>query len=121
MVDPDIRAVRLSQRNLEVNRIENGHVVLSDGLRDLPKGLKFDLILSNPPTHEGKLLLERLTSESHSALRPGGSMWIVVNRLLSVRDVMASCFGGAEVVARHHGFIVIRSQKPRLTRTYIGR
>jgi 16S rRNA (guanine1207-N2)-methyltransferase len=113
MVDVDIRATRLAQQNLERNKIVNSHVVLGDTTMDLPKSLRFDFVVSNPPTHDGREVLQRFVNESYRVLRPGGWLWIVVNRLLSIQGVMAETFGAAEIVKRKSGFIVLRSQKQR--------
>ena len=113
LVDVDIRASRLSERNVERNGIANAHVVLGDGTRDLPKSLRFDLVVSNPPTHNGKDVLKQLVAESYAALRPGGSLLVVVNRLLSIKALMLETFGHVEIEARRHGFVVLRSTKQR--------
>ena len=52
LVDSDIRAVRLSKQNAQLNNVHNFEVMISDGVDDLPPDLKFDLIISNPPTHQ---------------------------------------------------------------------
>lgn len=113
MADVDVRAARLAEENVRLNHVENAHVVLSDITLDLPSGLKFDLVLSNPPTHSGKDVLRSFVGESYDLLRPGGSLYLVVNRLLSVRDMMEEIFGNAEQVERRKGFIVLRADKPR--------
>jgi len=113
MVDADIRAVRLAQENVLLNRIENAHVLLGDITLDLPPRLRFDLVLSNPPTHSGKQVLTNFVDEAYDVLRPGGWLYLVINRLLSIRDLMAATFGQVEQVERHKGFIVFRAQKPR--------
>lgn len=117
MVDSDIRAVRLAEANVRTNRIENAQVVLGDITRDLPERLRFDLVVSNPPTHSGKEVLASFVSEAQHVLRPGGSMYLVVNRLLSVKSMLVESFGEAEQVARHRGFIVLRAVKPRRSRS----
>jgi 16S rRNA (guanine1207-N2)-methyltransferase len=113
MVDSDVRAVRLAERNVARNGVTNARVVLGDITLDLPPKLRFDLVLSNPPTHSGKQVLTGFVDESHDVLRPSGSLWIVVNRLLSVKEIMAATFDNVEQVTRHHGFIVLRSEKRR--------
>jgi len=113
MVDVDIRATRAAERNVSLNGVTNAHVVLSDGAGDLPDKLRFDLVLSNPPTHDGREVLAQLVDQSFGVLRPGGSLWIVVNRLLSVKAIMAARFGNVEVAARRKGFLVLRSSKER--------
>lgn len=113
MADVDIRATRLAQENTHLNSAMNVHVVLSDITLDLPANLRFDLVVSNPPTHGGKEVLVSFVEESYRVLRPGGKLYVVVNRLLSVRSMMEQRFGEVEQVARRKGFIVLCSQKPR--------
>jgi 16S rRNA (guanine1207-N2)-methyltransferase len=119
MVDSDVRATRLTEENMRLNRVENAHVILGDISLDLPDRLRFDLVLSNPPTHSGKDVLTSFVGESYEVLRPGGSLYLVVNRLLSVRDMMESVFGNVEQVERHKGFIVLRSEKLRRERDWL--
>ena len=111
LVDSDIRATRLTQRNLETNGVENADVVLGDGVHDLPPKTRFDVILSNPPTHSGREVLDGLVASAYKALRPRGRLYLVINRLLSLRREVDSVFGNSETVARHKGFVVIRAVK----------
>jgi 16S rRNA (guanine1207-N2)-methyltransferase len=111
MVDVDIRATRLAQRNLDLNGVENAEVVLGDGVHDLPPKTRFDVIVSNPPTHSGREVLDDLVASAYKALRPRGQLFLVINRLLSLRREVESVFGNAETAARHKGFVVIRAVK----------
>jgi 16S rRNA (guanine1207-N2)-methyltransferase len=111
LVDSDIRATRLTQRNLETNGVENAEIVLGDGVHDLPPKTRFDVILSNPPTHSGREVLDDLVASAYKALRPRGRLYLVINRLLSLRREVDSVFGNSETVARHKGFVVIRAVK----------
>jgi 16S rRNA (guanine1207-N2)-methyltransferase len=114
MVDTDVRAVRVAAENVRLNGVENAHVLLSDITMDLPAKFRCDLVLSNPPTHSGKEVLQSFVGEAHDVLRPGGSLFVVVNRLLSIRDMMSEIFGNVEQVERRKGFIILRSEKSRL-------
>lgn len=116
MVDVDVRASRLAEENVRLNGIETAHVLLSDITLDLPDGLRFDLVLSNPPTHSGKEVLQSFVGESFDLLRPGGSLYLVVNRLLSVKEMMHDTFGNVEQMERRKGFIVFRAAKERQRR-----
>lgn len=112
LADSDVRAVRLVEENMALNAIDNAHVCLSDVTLDVPQRT-FDLVVSNPPTHSGKDVLASFVCESYDVLRPGGKLLLVVNRMLSVRDMMADVFGCCEQIARRHGFIVFSARKPR--------
>jgi 16S rRNA (guanine1207-N2)-methyltransferase len=114
--DVDIRATRLAQRNLEANGVSNAEVILGDGLRDLPPKSRFDVIVSNPPTHSGREVLDEMVAAAYKLLRPRGQLYLVINRLLSLRREVDSVFGGSETVARHKGFVVIRAVKTPRTR-----
>src|SRR2546430_12058929 len=48
LVDSDIRATRLAERNLGLNGVTNAEVILGDGVRDLPRRSRFDVVASNP-------------------------------------------------------------------------
>jgi 16S rRNA (guanine1207-N2)-methyltransferase len=114
MVDVDLRAVRLAEENVRRNGLSNAHVVLSDATLDLPPNLRFDMVVSNPPTHSGKDVLQVFVREAYGVLRPGGSAYFVVNRLLSLQDMMAAEFHTVEMASRCKGFIVFHSEKARL-------
>lgn len=116
MVDVDVRAVRLAERNLALNGVENAHVQLGDITLDLPPKLRFDLVVSNPPTHSGKEVLRDFVVEAEHVLKPGGAAFMVANRLLSLRAMMQEAFGNVSEVSRCGGFLVFRSEKTRRDR-----
>ncbi|HEY7467656.1 MAG TPA: methyltransferase [Dehalococcoidia bacterium] len=116
LIDVDIRASRLAQRNLEANGVTNADVVLGDALTDLPPKTRYDVIVSNPPTHSGREVLDAMVAGAYKALRPRGQLYLVINRLLSLRRQVDSVFGNSETVARHKGFVVIRAVKTPRTR-----
>jgi len=111
LVDSDIRATRLAERNLALNGVANAQVVLGDGVHDLPKGARFDVVASNPPTHSGRDVLDELVAGAYRVLRPRGQLYLVVNRLLSLRREVESVFGNAETAARSKGYVVVRAVK----------
>jgi 16S rRNA (guanine1207-N2)-methyltransferase len=111
LVDSDIRATRLAERNVELNGLANADVVLGDGVHDLPPKAKYDVVVSNPPTHEGRQVLEDFVAGAYKVLRPRGQLYLVVNRLLSLRREVERVFGNEEVVARSKGYVVVRAVK----------
>ena len=111
LIDSDIRATRLTERNLALNGIENADVVLGDGFRDLPPKARYDVIASNPPTHSGREVLDEMVAGAYKALKPRGQLFLVINRLLSLRREVEQVFGNSEAVGREKGFVVIRAVK----------
>jgi 16S rRNA (guanine1207-N2)-methyltransferase len=118
LVDADIRATRLAQRNLELNGITNAEVVLGDGVHDLPPKARFDVVVSNPPTHQGRDVLDDFVAGAYHVLRPRGQLFVVVNRLLSLRREIGRVFGNEALAARSKGFTVSRAVKT--PRTHAG-
>jgi 16S rRNA (guanine1207-N2)-methyltransferase len=111
LIDSDIRATRLAQRNLELNGVTNAAVVLGDGVHDLPPKSRFEVVVSNPPTHQGREVLLDLVEGAYGVLRPRGSLYMVFNRLPSLSRDIESVFGNGEVVARSKGYVVVRAVK----------
>jgi 16S rRNA (guanine1207-N2)-methyltransferase len=111
LVDSDVRATRLAQRNIELNGVTNATVILGDGTNDLPPKSRFDVVVSNPPTHSGREVLDEMVAGAYQVLKPRGHLYLVINRLLSLKREVEDVFGSSEVVARSKGFVVIRAQK----------
>ena len=111
LVDSDVRATRLAQRNLELNDVTNAAVVLGDGVDDLPRKTRFDVVASNPPTHDGREVLRDFVAGAYRMLRPRGALYMVFNRLPSLSRDIEAVFGATEVVARSKGYVVVRAAK----------
>ncbi len=64
---------------------------LSDSWNHVPKGLKVDHILSNPPIHKGKSedfsVLHELVHRAPDYLNPGGSLTLVVQSQVPTQDI----------------------------------
>jgi len=117
LVDCDIRAARLAERNLALNGVENAEVVLGDGVHELPPKARFDVVVSNPPTHGGREVLEDFVHGAYKVLRPRGTLYFVFNRLPSLLREIEATFGNAEVVERSAGYMLVRAVKtPRTPR-----
>jgi 16S rRNA (guanine1207-N2)-methyltransferase len=120
LVDSDIRATRLAERNIGLNGVTNATVLLGDGTNDLPPKSRFDVVVSNPPTHSGREVLDEMVAGAFQHLKARGQLYLVINRLLSLKHEVEDVFGSSEVVARSKGFVVIRAQKqpPKRDETY---
>ena len=79
LVDSNIRAVSCVEENLRQNRICNAVARVGDA-RVFDRREKFDLIVSNPPFHDGNAAAHPLIEGAFRALRPGGRLMLVVMR-----------------------------------------
>ncbi len=114
MIDINERAVALAKRNAKLNKVKNVIVLKSDGFSALPKDLKFDAIITNPPIHAGKQVLVQLIREAFERLKVGGSFWFVARTqhgAKTLQRIAEEIFGNAECVDIHGGYRVIGAIK----------
>lgn len=78
-VDVNARAIELAQANAAANDIANAQFCTA---AEVPDGLEFDLILSNPPIRIGKQALHDLLTTWLDRLTPHGRSWMVVQKHL---------------------------------------
>lgn len=109
LVDSDIRAIRLTQENAIKNDIKNIEIILSDVDSDINPNDKFDLVVSNPPTHQGREVLIRFIQGSRNVLGNSGVAYFVVNRIASTMKKMQEVFGNSEKIVSKQGYMVFKS------------
>jgi 16S rRNA (guanine1207-N2)-methyltransferase len=100
LVDINERAVELSRLNAEANQVSNVSFAQSD-LYEAVDGETFDVILSNPPIRAGKAVVHRLFVESWKHLKPGGALWVVIQKKQgapSARAKLAEVYGEESVI-----------------------
>ena len=82
LVDVDALALDAAREN-----VPGGNPVLSDRV---PEGKRYDLIVSNPPYHEGKAesrsVLTRLLEDTPGHLKPGGRLVFVTQRRFAASE-----------------------------------
>lgn len=111
MVDVNERAALLAKRNLRANGIANVDVRAGDGLEPV-REIAFDAIVTNPPIRAGKTVIYRLVDEAHAALKPGGSLWVVIQNKQgapSMKKKLQALFSVVRDVDRKAGFHIFRA------------
>lgn len=87
-------------------------VTWQDAASDEP-GNSVDLVLLNPPFHQGAAvdtkLGPRLFAAAARLLRPGGELWVVHNSHLAYRRDLDRLVGATEQIARDRRFTVLRA------------
>jgi 16S rRNA (guanine1207-N2)-methyltransferase len=111
-----VHAVDVNSRARELTVLNAAALGLADRVRvaapdDVPAGVTFDQIWSNPPTHVGKAELRALMERWLPRLAPEGVAWLVINRHLGGDSLHAWLVEGGWVVERmasQRGFRVLR-------------
>lgn len=112
--DNNAAALAVAAHTFAANGIEASVVAGDCGDRVEPA---FDLILCNPPFHQGfdhsGDLTRRFLHAAAQLLSPGGQALFVVNAFIGLEALAADCFGDCQAVARDRSFKVIRLRRPR--------
>lgn len=73
----------------------------------------FSDIFLNPPIRTGKAKIYELFADAKMSLRPGGSLWIVINKKHgadSAQAYLKTIYPRVEIVAKKSGYQIIRCQ-----------
>lgn len=108
--DNNLKAVKQTERNLQLNQIEEYRLKHADCL-DTFNGEKFDKIVSNPPTHQGKGITDEIFQNSYQRLRKGGELYIVYNQNMNYEQQLEQIFKKVEILEKKDNYAVTRATK----------
>jgi 16S rRNA (guanine1207-N2)-methyltransferase len=111
-IDSDIAAVNATKENAASNHLSNLSVLPSHGFSAVPNGEKFDLILSNPPTHRGREVVDNMIKESKDRLNSHSKLVLVVEARIKpwVARQMKEVFGNYKILKRSSKHVVLVAQ-----------
>ena len=113
LVDCDALALTSSGRTMEQLGIKQYQTIASDGLSNVEG--TFDLIVSNPPFHQGVkthyAVTEQFLAESVQRLNKGGELRIVANSFLRYDPVIVQAFGHCKTLVTRNGFSIYQAIK----------
>jgi 16S rRNA (guanine1207-N2)-methyltransferase len=114
LVDADLRAVRSARRTLETNGVDTGEVFLSDGVSRVIGSDLFDVVITNPPFHQGREMDYRVAHQfvrdSREVLRPGGRLFLVSNRFIDYEDLIHETFGSVATACADRSYHVLTAE-----------
>lgn len=109
LIDADALAVEAARENVPSGRAVVGEDLAAAG------GGPYDLIVSNPPIHDGvaasRAVLDKLIAAAPRHLRSGGRLVLVVQRRIAVMPVLEAAFGAAHVLGDDGRFTVVAAQR----------
>ena len=112
MVDVNERAVDLAKENINLNKVDNVKVYLSN-LYEKVEGT-FDYIISNPPIRAGKEIVHGVAACGYEHLKAGGKIYLVIQKKQgapSLEKKLLEVFGNVETVDKRNGYFVLMAKK----------
>lgn len=116
MIDSDIRAVRLAQKNIRSNGLKNIHVVLDHTLDRFPDG-HFNAVALNPPVDEGTEAISEMIERARPKMRNGAGFYLVAKVRRGAKSYMRKLdetIGPARVIRRSGGYWLMRAERSPL-------
>ena len=109
MLDSDMSAIKATRVNIAANGLHNISLIPSAGYEDLDSDAVFDLIVSHPPTHRGREVVESMIRESHARLIVDGQLVIVVEARLKpwVKRALEAEFGTCKTLTHTQKHVVL--------------
>ena len=111
--DINQRAVELARGNIRRNGIKNAEVRHGSMFEPF-NGMRFDVIITNPPIRAGREVIESFIKGSHSHLKKNGSLYIVVRTKQGAKTLkrfMHEIFSNAEYAAMRGGYRVMLAKR----------
>jgi 16S rRNA (guanine1207-N2)-methyltransferase len=114
LLDTDLLAIECAKENVKRNRVDNADVELSDGLEVLGNE-EFDLIISNPPTHEGSGVARQFVEGAARHLAGGGKFTVAVKQSGEYLKQMSRFFGEVTKCADERGYQILTASSPNIS------
>ncbi len=117
MTDDSFQAVESARENSKRNHLD-ATIVHGDTLLNTPG--QFDIIVCNPPFHDGHRQLtnfaQRMFEQSARQLTPGGQLLVVANRHLPYPALLKQQYRRVQVVKQNPKFIVFQCSLAKHTK-----
>jgi 16S rRNA G1207 methylase RsmC len=115
MIDKDFVAVEYANKNAKQNSV-SARAFLSNGLSDVPKETKFDLIVSNLPAKVSKEFFWILFAEAKEHLNEGGKFVVVTIAGLDffIKKNFEALFGNYTLLKQEKGYFIAEATKASL-------
>ena len=120
--DDSEMAVESARQNWQLNQLDTNGLVgdqasfdWDDCLTHLSEAIRPDLILCNPPFHQGEAITDHIAwqmfLQSWRALKNGGILHVVGNRHLAYHVKLQRIFKNCTTVASNGKFVILQAQK----------
>ncbi len=108
MIDVNLRALHLAERNARENHFDMVHIFESD-CYDEVKG-KYTTIVTNPPIRAGKKIVYEIVMNAKDYLEQDGKLFLVIRKEQGAKSLISDMekIYNVEVLERKKGFFIIK-------------
>lgn len=107
------RAVDLARQNAKINQVYNVSFEAADVLTWQGQG-DFAHVVTNPPIRAGKAVIQAFVDQAYQVLRPGGQLWLVIQKKQgapSMDTYLRNHLNQVDRLARSKGYWILRAIK----------
>lgn len=116
LVDVNLHAVAAAAENIRRHGLVACRALAGD-VYSASDGERYDLVVSNPPFHRGKIVdytvADRLIAGAPAHLQPGGALLIVANAFLAYGQRLERVFGTVDTLVATRQYHVLMGADPR--------
>lgn len=120
LYEAEARALGPARTNIAASVARTGRdIATSVRWHDVTQGIDagYDVIVSNPPFHQGRAddpaLGRAFIAAAAKGLTARGRFWMVANRHLAYEATLDACFASVRTVIEKDGFKVVEAREPR--------
>ena len=108
MVDVNLRALHLTERNIKENGCTNINVFESNCYSNINK--KYNTIITNPPIRAGKKIVYEILMDAQKYLEPDGNLFLVIRKEQGAKSLISDLSKeyNVEVLEKKKGFFVLK-------------
>lgn len=108
MVDVNLRALHLAERNVKENGIKNVSVFYSNVYENISS--KYSSIVTNPPIRAGKKVVYDIVMNAKDHLEKDGKLFLVVRKEQGAKSLIVDLqkIYNVDILARKKGFFIIK-------------
>ena len=115
MVDVNLRAIHLAERNIKENHCENIRAFESNTYENITE--KYKTIITNPPIRAGKKVVYDILMNAKDHLEENGKLFLVIRKEQGAKSLIIDLkkIYNVEVIAKKKRFFILKCKIPLTT------
>ena len=108
MVDVNLRALHLAERNARENHCQNIHIFESNCYENVDS--KYSCIITNPPIRAGKKIVYDIVMNARDHLEEGGKLFLVIRKEQGAKSLIVDLQKQytVEILEKKKGFFILK-------------